>query len=94
MFTGVYIHVYSFFKLLITKIINVSFTLGFPGSTMVKNLPASPGNARDMGSILGSGSSPGGGKGNPLQCSCLGNPMDRGAWQASTVCVVVAKSQT
>ena len=36
-----------------------------------------------MGSIPGSGRSPGGGNGNPLQYSCLGNPMDRGAWQAS-----------
>ena len=40
-------------------------------------------NARDTGSIPGSGRSPGRGKGNPLQCSCLGNPMDRGAWQAT-----------
>ena len=46
---------------------------------MVKNLPA---NAGDVGSIPGSGRSPGEGKGNPLQHSCLGNPMDRGAWQA------------
>ena len=47
---------------------------------MVYNLPA---NARDMGSIPGSGRSPGEGSGNPLQCSCLGNPMDRGVWQAT-----------
>ena len=39
------------------------------------------GDTRDAGSITGSGSSPGGGHGNPLQCSCLENPMDRGAWQ-------------
>ena len=44
----------------------------FLGSSVVKNLPA---NARDMGSILGSGRSPGEGNGNPLQYSCLGNPM-------------------
>ena len=37
---------------------------------------------RDTGSIPRSGRSPGGGHGNPLQCSCLGNPMDRGAWWA------------
>ena len=43
---------------------------------MVKNPPA---NVGDEGSIPGSGSSPGGGKGNPLQCSCLENPMDRAA---------------
>ena len=47
---------------------------------MVKNLPANTVNIRDMGSIPGSGRSPGGGNGNPLQHSCLGNPMNRGAW--------------
>ena len=47
---------------------------------MVKNPPA---NAGDMGSVLGLGRSPGGGNGNPLQYSCLGNPMDRGAWWAT-----------
>ena len=46
---------------------------------MVKNLPANAGDARDMGSIPGSGRSPRGGNGNPLQYSCLENPMDRGA---------------
>ena len=40
-------------------------------------------NARDTGSIPGWGRSPGGGNGNPLQYSCLENPMDRGAWQAT-----------
>ena len=40
-------------------------------------------NAGDLGSIPGSGGSPGGGNGNPLQCSCLENPMDRGAWWAT-----------
>ena len=48
---------------------------GFPGGTVVKNSPA---NAEDTGSILGSGRSPGVGNGNPLQCSCLENSMDRG----------------
>ena len=46
---------------------------------MVENLPA---NARDVGSIPGSGRSPEEGNGNPLQYSCLQNPMDRGAWWA------------
>ena len=53
---------------------------GFPGGSVVKNLLA---NARDVGSISVSGRSPGGGNGNPLQYSCLGNPMDRGAWRAT-----------
>ena len=47
---------------------------------MVKNLPASAGDVRDKGSVLGLGRSPGQGHGNPLQDSCLENPMDRGAW--------------
>ena len=46
---------------------------------MVKNPPT---NAGDLGSTPGSGRSPGGGHGNPLQYSCLDNPMDRGAWWA------------
>ena len=49
---------------------------------VVKNLPANAGDIRDAGSILESGRSPGGGHGNPLQYSCLENPMDGGAWQA------------
>ena len=48
-------------------------------------------NTGDLGLILGRGRSPGGGNGNPLQCSCLENPMDRGAWQA--IVRGVAKSQ-
>ena len=45
---------------------------------MVKNLPINAGDAGDVGSIPGLGRSPGGGQGNPLQYSCLENPMDRG----------------
>ena len=52
---------------------------GFLGGLVVKNLPAIAGDVRDMGLIPGSGRSPGGGHGSPLQYSCLGNPMDRGA---------------
>ena len=50
---------------------------------MVKYLPANAGDLRDLGSIPGLGRSAGGGHGNPLQCSCLENPMDRGAWHAT-----------
>ena len=46
--------------------------MGYPGDTVVKNLPANAGDARDMGLILGSGRSPGAENGNPLQYSCLG----------------------
>ena len=51
-------------------------------SLVVKNLPANAGDIRDAGSILQLGRSPGGGHGNPLQCSYLDNPMDREAWWA------------
>ena len=59
---------------------------------MVKNPPASAGDVRDKGSIHGQERSSGGEHGNPLQCSCLENPMDRGAWQATVY--RVAKSGT
>jgi len=54
---------------------------------VVKDLLANAGDIRDDGSILGLGSSPGGGHDNPLQYSCLENSMDRGAWW-TTVCGV------
>ena len=53
-----------------------------PGGSVVKNLPANAGDAGDTGSIPGLEISPGERNGNPLQYSCLGNPMDRGAWWA------------
>ena len=54
--------------------------MGFPGDSLVKNLPA---NTGDMGLIPGLERSPGEENGNPLQYSCLGNPVDKGAWQAT-----------
>ena len=53
---------------------------GFLGGSLVKNPPAMRRLAIDVGPIPGSGRSSGGGNGNPFQYSCLGNPMDRGAW--------------
>ena len=50
---------------------------------LVKNLLANAGDSRDMGLIPGAGRFPGEGNGSPLHYSCLGNPMDRGAWQAT-----------
>ena len=50
---------------------------------MVMNLAARVGDLRALGLIPGSGRSPGGGHGNPLQCSCLENPLDRGVWWAT-----------
>ena len=63
--------------------------MGFPGGSDGK---ASACNVGDPGLIPGSGRFPGEGNGNPLQCSCLGNPMDRGAWLATVQ--EVAKNQT
>jgi len=72
---------------------NITITFkGFPGGAVVKNLPANEGDARNVGSILGSGRSPGEGNGNPLQYSCLENPMDRGVWWSTVQRVI--KSQT
>ena len=64
---------------------------GFPGGFVVKNPPANAGYA-DL--IPGLGRSSGEGHGNPLQYSCLGNPMDRGAWWSYTVHGVVKESDT
>ena len=50
---------------------------------MVKTPPENAGDARDMSSVPGLRQSPGGGNGNPLQYSCLKNPMNRGTWQAT-----------
>ena len=57
--------------------------MGFPGGIVVKNLPANAGDKGDAGLIPGLGRSLGGGNGNSLQYSCLGNPMDREAWWAT-----------
>ena len=59
---------------------------------MVKNLPANGGDVKDMASIPGWGGGPGGGHGDPLQYSDLGNPIDRGAWQ--TIVHGVQESRT
>ena len=59
---------------------------------VVKNPPANAGDIRDMGSIPGSGRSPGGGYHTPFQCSCLGNPRDWAAWWAAVY--GVAQSRT
>ena len=74
------------------------FVLGFPGSSVVKNLPTNAGNTA---SVSGSTRSPGEGNGNPLQFYCLGNHMDRGAWWATvhavtnrTLRVTIASTET
>ena len=67
-------------------------TWGFPVVLEAKSLSANAGVVKDVGSIRGSGRSPGGGHGNSLQYSYLENPMDNGVWQATVH--RVAKSQT
>ena len=56
--------------------------MGFPDGAVVKNLLANGGDTGDLDMIIGSGRCPGRGNGNPLQYSCLGNPMDKEAWKA------------
>ena len=65
---------------------------GFPDGSAIKNLPADARDTGDTGSVPGLGRFPGRGHGNPLQYSCLENPMDRGAWRA--VVHEVTKSRT
>ena len=74
---------YSRFSLVIYRIHSVSSAWDFPSGWVVKNPPASAGDARDAGFISGLGRSPGEGNGNPLQYSCLENSMDRGTWWAT-----------
>ena len=70
-----------------------SFFLGFSGGSVVKSSSGNAQDTGDAGSILGSGRSPGGGNGSPLQCSCLENPMDRGAWRATVHGVTKSRTQ-
>jgi len=80
-FTAVFDTVVSFLSLSLFKI-PYPLELGFPGGLVVKNLPISVGG---LGLIPGPGRCPGRGNGYSLQYSCLGNPMDRGAWQATVL---------
>ena len=70
----------------------VQYDRAFQVEPVVKNLSPSAGDVRDVGLIPGLGRSPGGGHGSPLQCSCLENPTDRGAWRAAVH--GVSQSQT
>ena len=65
---------------------------GFPGGSVVKDPPAIAGDSGDTGLVPGLGRYPGGGNDNPLQYSCLKNPMNRGTWWATVHGVI--KSQT
>ena len=86
------LHIYSLFIRFFSHICHYRALRASQVALVVKNPPANTGDVRDEGSIPWSGRSPGGGHGNPLQYSCLENPMDRGAWQITVH--IVAKSQT
>ena len=73
----------SFLSVRLSPRYRVKEKQGFPGDTVVKNLPANAGDARDVGLILGLGRTHGVGNGNPLQYFCMENSMDRGAWQVT-----------
>ena len=73
-------------------ILRTSFVWASQEALVVKKPPTNAGDTRDVSLIPGSGRSPGGGHGNPLQYFCLENPMDGGAWEATVH--GVAKSQT
>ena len=75
-----------------TEGLNWTELKGFPGGSVWKNPPANTGNVGDSGWIPGSGRSLGEGNGNPLQYSCLGNPINRGTWRATIP--AVTKSET
>ena len=85
--------VFRIFRLCVDRQIDRSMLyMGLPQWLSGKESACNAGATGDMGSILGSGRSLGGGHGNPLQYSCLENPMDRGAWWA--IVHKVTKSQT
>ena len=71
----------------------MGFPGGFPGGSVVKNPPANAEDAEDAGLIPGLERSPGGGNDNPLWYSELGNPRDRGAWQARVHRVAKSRNQ-
>ena len=73
-------NIQGWFPLGLTGLISLhDLNMSFSGGSVVRNLPANARAIQNMGLIPGSGRSPGGGRGNLLQYSCLGNPMDRGA---------------
>ena len=63
--------------------VELTYYLGFPDASVDKEFTSSTGDIGDASLIPGSGRCPGGDHGNPFQCSCLGNPMDRGTWWAT-----------
>ena len=79
----IHIHVSILFRIIFSYRLLQSIEWASQVALVVKNLSANAGDVGDLGSIPGLGRSPGGGHGNPLQYSCLENPIDRGAWWAT-----------
>ena len=80
---------------LMTLLENLEIRLYVPPglALVVKSSPVNAGDMRDVGSIPELGKSPGEGHGNPLQCTCLENPMDRGAWWATVSGVAKSRAE-
>ena len=74
-------------------VVRINDVMDFPDSAMVKKLPTNAGSTRDAGLILDLGRSPGVENGNPLQYSCLENPVDREAWWATVDGISKSKTQ-
>ena len=74
---------WKFRKFTLGNSLAVRWLAGFPGGSVVKNLPANVGDTGEASLLLEWGRSPGAGNGNPLQYSCLDNPIDRGGWRAA-----------
>ena len=72
---------------------NVESSWASQVALVIKKLAARAGDVRDVGSIPGPGRVPGGGHGNPLQYSCLENPVDRGTWWATVHRVTKSRTQ-
>ena len=77
--THIFFSIRCYKKIQMNFLANPIIYIGYPGGSVVKNLPI---NAEDVSLISDLGRYPGKGNGNPLQYSCLKNPMERGAWQA------------
>ena len=80
-----FVHSYNGYKLYLIICYILGIFFGFQGGSKVKNPPANAGATGDTGLIPGSGRSPGGGNGNPLQYACLENPMNGGAWWTTSM---------
>jgi len=92
LFLSMFIHRNSFPLIQLASSPSSLYPPPHSGGSAIKNLPANVGDAGDAGSIPGLGRYPGERNGNPIQYSCLGNPMDKGAWWATVHGVAKSRS--